>query len=232
MGGTNRNKQIKTKKQKMAGHVETKKRKIETFKITLDGTKKFEDAYFLYEPMAFGASESYELMRKISETHTFNQNQVVVCGRLCDTPRKEVLLGRVAGVRYHYSGNYMTTEKWCDELDAMCTLLSHRYGVQLNSCLANLYRNGCDGVGKHADDEEDMADDTVVTVSLGAARFFRIFERTKEKKKLIQVNLRHASVHVQKKGMQKVRVHEIPKQLKIEDERISLTFRNLSPPKE
>lgn len=195
------------------------------FPLILDGLKSFDDEFFSYQPAVFPANDCYALMEKLKKEHHFKQNTVNVFG-IKNVPRKEALLGKVAGVRYHYAGNYMTTEAWGEELDKMCDMLSKKYGVELNSCLANWYRDGHDCVGNHEDDEDDMKSDIVVTVSLGTARFFRIFEKPSGKK-VLQINLRNGSVHVQKHGMQKVRKHGIPPQTTITGERISLTFRCL-----
>lgn len=52
-------------------------------------------------------------------------------------------------------------------------VLSQRYGVQLDSCLVNLYRDGSDAVAWHADTvRKVLRDPLVATVSLGASRSF------------------------------------------------------------
>ena len=51
--------------------------------------------------------------------------------------------------------------------------LSQRYGVDFDSCLVNLYRDGSDAVAWHADTvRRTMRDPLVATVSLGARRSF------------------------------------------------------------
>lgn len=51
--------------------------------------------------------------------------------------------------------------------------LSARYGVQIDSCLVNLYRDGSDAVAWHADTvRKVLRDPLVFTVSLGARRSF------------------------------------------------------------
>ena len=51
--------------------------------------------------------------------------------------------------------------------------LSQRYGVELDSCLVNLYRDGADAVAWHADTvRKVLRDPLVATVSLGARRAF------------------------------------------------------------
>jgi hypothetical protein len=51
--------------------------------------------------------------------------------------------------------------------------LGERYGVDFDSCLVNLYRDGADAVAWHADTvRKTMRDPLVATVSLGARRSF------------------------------------------------------------
>ena len=51
--------------------------------------------------------------------------------------------------------------------------LGERYGVEFDSCLVNLYRDGSDAVAWHADTvRKTMRDPLVATVSLGARRSF------------------------------------------------------------
>ena len=53
--------------------------------------------------------------------------------------------------------------------------LNARYGVELDSCLVNLYRDGSDAVAWHADTvRKVMRDPLVATVSLGARRSFLV----------------------------------------------------------
>ena len=53
--------------------------------------------------------------------------------------------------------------------------LSERYGVEFDSCLVNLYRDGSDAVAWHADTvRKVLRDPLVATVSLGARRSFLV----------------------------------------------------------
>lgn len=55
----------------------------------------------------------------------------------------------------------------------LADLLSQRYGVDFDSCLVNLYRDGSDAVAWHADTVgKVLRDPLVATVSLGACRPF------------------------------------------------------------
>jgi alkylated DNA repair dioxygenase AlkB len=68
----------------------------------------------------------------------------------------------------------LETRTWCDRprlLERMARCLGHRYGVQLPSISANLYRDGHDSVAWHGDRIGRVRADAVVAIlSLGATR--------------------------------------------------------------
>ena len=60
-----------------------------------------------------------------------------------------------------------------DRIAELAAPLSARYGVELDSCLVNLYRDGSDAVAWHADTvRKRLRDPLVATVSLGMRRPF------------------------------------------------------------
>jgi alkylated DNA repair dioxygenase AlkB len=63
-------------------------------------------------------------------------------------------------------------------LEQIRTVLSRRYGVELDSALVNLYRDGRDSVAWHGDTvRKVLTDPLVATVSLGARRRFLLRPR-------------------------------------------------------
>lgn len=70
---------------------------------------------------------------------------------------------------------WRTGEALPPEVAELVAPLSQRYGVDLDSCLINLYRDGSDAVAWHADTvRKTMTDPLVATVSLGARRSFLV----------------------------------------------------------
>jgi alkylated DNA repair dioxygenase AlkB len=62
-----------------------------------------------------------------------------------------------------------------DDLRAMATVLSDRYGVRFTQVGANLYRDGVDSVAWHGDRvARELPEAVVALVSLGATRPFRL----------------------------------------------------------
>jgi len=68
---------------------------------------------------------------------------------------------------------WSTGEPFPPEVFELVEPLSARYGVAIDSCLINLYRDGSDAVAWHADTvRKVLRDPLVFTVSLGARRSF------------------------------------------------------------
>ena len=68
---------------------------------------------------------------------------------------------------------WSTGEPLPPEIGELVEPLSARYGVAIDSCLVNLYRDGSDAVAWHADTvRKVLRDPLVLTVSLGARRSF------------------------------------------------------------
>jgi alkylated DNA repair dioxygenase AlkB len=98
-------------------------------------------------------------------------------------------------------------------------------GHTFNSCLCNLYRDGSDCVGYHADDEPLFGGDPIVaSVSFGATRTFKLRRNDGTDKR--EFFLENGHVLFMGLGIQREWKHSIPKTKKPCGERINLTFRN------
>jgi len=93
-----------------------------------------------------------------------------------------------------------------------------------NAVLCNLYRNGNDSVGLHADAEPEMGP-VIASISLGAERLFRL----KEKNGTVAFaeRLTHGSLFIMAGKTQKNFRHEVPKEPDVDQPRINLTFRRI-----
>ena len=100
-------------------------------------------------------------------------------------------------------------------------------GTKFNGILVNRYENGEKYIGAHGDDENglDKTKSMVVALSYGAVRNFRIRDAV-TKKIYMDIPTTPCMLLVMEGQFQKEFTHEIPPQLKIKDERISLTFRH------
>jgi alkylated DNA repair dioxygenase AlkB len=97
--------------------------------------------------------------------------------------------------------------------------------VRFTSCLLNLYRNGRDSNGWHADDEKTLGKNPIIaSISLGQERYFHLKHKLKKdlKQKLL---LEHGSLLLMKGETQHCWYHQVPKTAKTVQERINITFR-------
>jgi alkylated DNA repair dioxygenase AlkB len=95
-----------------------------------------------------------------------------------------------------------------------------------NSLLLNLYRDGRDSIGFHADDEPELGTNPVIgSVSLGAERRF-VLKRPASGEKL-EFNLHHGSLLVMGGTSQHHWRHGVPKTARPVGPRINLTFRQI-----
>jgi len=144
-----------------------------------------------------------------------------------------------AGREYRYSGSIRQAEAFpacvLDAKQRVETLIhSHLASwaiaaglscASFNYCLANKYENGKQGVGKHADDEPDIIKRSpIACLSLGATRRFE-FESKSDPNIAHAVDLESGSVILMLGSTQQQYLHSIPKQPRVREARISLTFR-------
>ena len=100
-------------------------------------------------------------------------------------------------------------------------------GTTFNGILVNKYMDGNDYIGAHSDDETKLDGLGVVSISYGTERIFRI--RNKNDRSIVCEELtRHCGILHMGGNFQKLYTHEIPKQHKIKEARISFSFRNHS----
>lgn len=93
-----------------------------------------------------------------------------------------------------------------------------------NSALCNLYRNGQDYMGWHRDNEREMDTRLIASVSLGATRAFKI--RSRKTKEITTIELEHGSLLLMH-NLQEDYEHCLPKRLKVDDQRLNITFRRI-----
>lgn len=150
-------------------------------------------------------------------------------------PRDEAYYGDPE-TRYTYSRREYEPLAWVPELLSLKQLVEtatpdEAYAtsgiarIPYNAALCNLYRNGDDSVGLHADAEPEMGP-VIASVSLGAQRLFRL-KRTGGGV-VFSERLPSGSLLIMAGETQKRFRHEVPKEPAITEPRINLTFRRIS----
>ena len=94
-----------------------------------------------------------------------------------------------------------------------------------NAVLCNLYRDGNDSVGLHADAEPEMGP-VIASLSLGAERLFRL--KGKDGRVAFSERLPAGSLLIMAGATQKNFQHEVPKEPRVTQPRINLTFRHIA----
>jgi alkylated DNA repair dioxygenase AlkB len=150
-----------------------------------------------------------------------------------DVPRDEAYYGD-SGTNYTYSRREYKPLPWIPELLSLkqrveeATPAVAYENVSLphlgyNAVLCNLYRNGSDSVGLHADAEPEMGP-VIASVSLGAERLFRLKGQNGV---AFAERLPHGSLLIMAGKTQKHFRHEVPKEPEVSEARINLTFRRI-----
>jgi alkylated DNA repair dioxygenase AlkB len=119
----------------------------------------------------------------------------------------------------------MQPHEFTTELLKIKTKIETKTEVKFTTCLLNLYRNGKDSNGWHADNEKELGQNPVIaSISLGQERYFHLKHR-KDKTLKHKILLQHGSLMLMQGETQHHWLHQIPKTAKPIVERINLTFR-------
>ena len=182
-----------------------------------------------YYPKLWSAAESREIERELAALPDWEQRKIIVCGRECMQNRKTCFFSRDPTLNYRYSGIDNTdsplfppvVERICKRVELGVEVL----GAKFNYCLLNLYADGREKIGWHADDERDLVGGSpIASCSFGAERFFD-FRRQDDHSDKLRTNLESGSLIVMGVGTQTHYHHQVPAQLKILAPRYNLTFR-------
>jgi len=149
-------------------------------------------------------------------------------------PRDEAYYGD-PGTHYTYSRREYQPLPWMPELLSLKVHVEETTPVAAytnsglpklgyNALLCNLYRDGNDSVGLHADAEPEMGP-VIASISLGAGRLFRL--KRENGSIAFSERLPHGSLFVMAGDTQKHFKHEVPKEPGVTQPRINLTFRRI-----
>lgn len=181
------------------------------------------DASLKYVPDFLSVTQADSLLTTLSQTLKWQQDHIKIYGREVKIPRLQAWYGEPEA-SYRYSGLSMQPLKWTPELLTVKQLCEREAGVQFNSVLANLYRDGQDAMGWHADDEPELGHNPVIaSVSLGACR--AIDFRHKNSGAKHRLPLEHGSLLIMSGSTQAFWQHSVARSKKVENSRLNLTFR-------
>ena len=116
---------------------------------------------------------------------------------------------------------------WPPVVGELRARVSAQLGVTFNSVLCNLYEDGRNSMGLHADAEPELGPNPVIaSLSLGATRRFQLRHRKLRDEKL-DLDLQAGSLLIMRGTLQTHYRHGVPKQLRVLEPRINLTFRRI-----
>ncbi len=175
----------------------------------------------------FSDEESQLLFNQLLNHIPWQQDNITVFGKTYKQPRLTALFAENSKP-YSYSNITMHPHKFSEILLKIKTKVEAYSGHKFTTCLANLYRNGNDSNGWHADNEKELGQNPIIaSVSFGASRFFNLKHRTeKELKKKLE--LTSGSILLMQGETQHNYLHQIAKTKKEIGARINLTFRILN----
>jgi alkylated DNA repair dioxygenase AlkB len=175
--------------------------------------------------------QSDKYLRYFLENLAWENDEVFLHGKYFKTDRKIAWYGD-AEFGYQYSGTIKQAKVWNAGLFRLKEFIEQQVGHTFNSCLANLYENGTQGMSWHSDNEKALmphgAYETVIaSLSFGASRKFSFKHKTKDLK--IETLLHSGQLIVMRGMTQKYWKHALMKSSKIVEPRINLTFRYFYP---
>jgi alkylated DNA repair dioxygenase AlkB len=184
------------------------------------------DAEVEYHPHFFDSAKADLLFQKLHTETPWQQDNITVFGKSHPQPRLTALFGN-EGKPYSYSNIVMHPHKWNSILMFIKNEIETICNENFTTVLLNLYRNGQDSNGWHADNEKELGRNPVIaSVSLGAERMFHLQHNT-IKEANVKLALEHGSLLLMKGETQHFWKHQIPKTAKPVGERINLTFRTI-----
>ncbi len=177
-----------------------------------------------YFPRFFAPEDAARLFDELVQVIPWRQERIVVYGRRRPQPRLTAWFADGQG-SYTYSGLTLEASPWPGALSLLRARVEAVVGVGFPAALANLYRDGQDGVSWHADDEPELgASPVIASISLGATRAFQLRRRDDHDVRR-EVALAGGSLLVMAGDTQRNWTHQIPKTTRAVGARVNVTFR-------
>lgn len=187
---------------------------------------KLPDAELIYIPRFLNSEKANYYFEHFKSNTNWQQDNIKVFGKTHKQPRLTALYGEnKAG--YSYSGITMKPSPFTSELMELKQKVEQEVLHKFTTVLLNLYRDGNDSNGWHADNEKELGTNPVIaSLSLGELRPFH-FKHRNLKSERYKILLEHGSLLIMQGAMQQYWLHQIAKTKKDIGERINLTFRTI-----
>ena len=180
-----------------------------------------------YQPQWLSIAAADALFATLRDGIAWERHRIKLFGREVEAPRLSCWIGD-PDAAYTYSRVLYEPRPWPPALRLLRDRLRGETGTDFNGVLANLYRDGQDSMGWHADDERELGERPLIaSVSFGASRRFLIRHRDEADRRLA-IELSHGSLLLMCGDTQLNYRHALPKTARAVGMRINLTFRSLT----
>ena len=184
------------------------------------------DGQIYYYPTFLTKKEADLLYAVFLETTPWQKDNITVYGKTYEQPRLTSLYA-LNKKPYSYSNISMQPNPMTPILNDLLSKIENKTEHSFNAVLLNLYRDGKDSNGWHADNEKELGENPIIaSVSLGQERYFHLKHR-KIKEECFKIKLAHGSLLLMTGALQHHWLHQIPKTTRTLEQRINLTFRDI-----
>ena len=161
----------------------------------------------------------------------WRQEQITLWGQTHPLPRLTCWMAD-PGCAYTYSGLRNHPQPWSPMAARLRAQVEAQAGCRFNSLLLNLYRDGRDRMGWHADDEPELDPMApIASLSLGATRAFQLRPRRPidGQRQTLSLELGDGDLLLMDPPTQQYWLHQLPQRLRVQEARLNLTFRLVRP---
>lgn len=188
---------------------------------------EIQDAWYIFIPDFLKSEEAKNFFNYFRNSLKWESSEISIFGKTYATPRLEAFYA-LDNKSYSYSGKKLEV----NDFDSELLLMKQRIETEVigketfNSVLANLYRNGQDSNGWHADNERELGKNPLIaSLSLGETRRFDMKHNNSKQKLSFELNA--GSLLIMGGAMQHNWKHQVAKSKRVEEARINLTFRKI-----
>ncbi|TVZ46497.1 alpha-ketoglutarate-dependent dioxygenase AlkB family protein [Olleya sp. Hel_I_94] len=173
----------------------------------------------------FSIEESNTLYKSLLENTPWEQEQIVIHGKLIDYPRLTAWFGDVEkDITYAETKSKM--HLWNNDLLLIKNRIEKEVDIKFTRCLLNYYRDGKDSVDWHQDYKGEQRKNSVIaSITFGATRPFQLKHVSRKDLNRVDIPLAHGSLLLMQAATQQYWKHKIPKTKKPIQPRVNLTFR-------
>ncbi|MCX6147225.1 MAG: alpha-ketoglutarate-dependent dioxygenase AlkB [Candidatus Kapabacteria bacterium] len=168
--------------------------------------------------------EKENLSNLIFKNINWHHDKLNMYGKELSLPRYSAWYGD-SDKPYTYSGLTLQPNKWNKGLLFIKEQIEKQTNIKFNSVLMNWYRDGEDYISWHTDAEKELGENPIIgSVNFGATRRFLI-RRNDDHSVKLEFPLKHGTLLIMSGQLQHYWQHSVPKEKKVKDTRINLTFR-------